>query len=410
MYYGRHRTLRLPFLSCLLGMLCILLPAAAPADVASVHRLLKQDKLQDALSAVNADLKQSSDNVTLRFLKGVILTRLNRMDDAEKIFKELISAHPELPEPYNNLAVIYAAEGKYEKARELLQKAIDTHPSYATADENLGDIYAKMASQAYNHALQLDEHNKSAKAKLALINNLFSLSNRPGAAPAVMAKSSKPAAPVPETTGSAAPSPKQKSAGQAPAQPPPPASTVAQTRVGAAQAAGAPTSTAAATAASAAPAPAPAPEQRAAPKPQKAAAPKPASAPAAAQGAAAAPAKTEASNADTVAAVRRAIDLWVTAWSDKDVSAYLSHYAGDFKPEGRMSRQHWRRDRKRRISKPAFIKVRISKVRIHLNDPDHATAHFTQSYQSNTYSDRVTKTLTFKKVDAKWLITSETTG
>lgn len=359
MLYGKQRTHRLPFLGCLLGAVCILMSAAAPADVASVRNLLKDGKLQDALSAVNGDLKQSPDNVTLRFLKGVILTRLNRLDDAETIFKELINAHPELPEPYNNLAVIYAAEGKYEDARELLQKAIDTHPSYATADENLGDIYAKMASRAYNHALQLDEHNKSARAKLALINNLFSLSNPPGAAQAAKAAPS----PVAAKTETAPPEAVEH-----------------------------------------------VPAQSAAAKSQKAAAAEAAPAPAATKTVSAAPVEAKASNADAVTAVRRTIDLWVTAWSDKDVSAYLSHYAPDFKPDGGMSRRRWRRERKQRIGKPAFIKIKISNVRVHLKGSDHATARFTQNYQSDTYSDHVVKTLTFKKVDAKWLITSETTS
>ncbi len=55
-----------------------------------------------------------------------------------------------------------------------LQEAISTHPSYATAHENIGDIYAKMASQAYNQALQLDEGNTTAREKLSLIGELFS--------------------------------------------------------------------------------------------------------------------------------------------------------------------------------------------------------------------------------------------
>jgi len=55
--------------------------------------------------------------------------------------------------------------------------AIRTNPSYATAHENLGDIYAKMASQAYNKALELDPNNQSAVgSKLALIREIFSTS------------------------------------------------------------------------------------------------------------------------------------------------------------------------------------------------------------------------------------------
>jgi len=61
-----------------------------------------------------------------------------------------------MPEPYNNLAVLYAAEGQERKAAEALEQAIRTNPSYTTAHENLGDLYARMASEAYAKALQLD--------------------------------------------------------------------------------------------------------------------------------------------------------------------------------------------------------------------------------------------------------------
>jgi hypothetical protein len=404
MYYGRQRTFRSPFLGCLLGLLCISFSCAAPADVAGVQNLLKQDRLNDALTAVNGDLKQSSDDVTLRFLKGVILTRLHRLDDAAAIFKDLIKEHPELPEPYNNLAVIYAAEGKYQDARDLLQKAIDTHPSYATAHENLGDIYAKMASQAYNHALQLDEHNKTAKAKLALINNLFSL-RRPLATSAPPTKVASTEKSAPPHAGAEQAAPVQKAA---PAQ--------AQAPAGAGEAAKAPGSAAAAAApAGAGQAPAPAPAKSAVTKSEETAAPQPA--PAAPKAASAAPAQEAASAtpantppAGANDAVRRAIDLWVAAWSDKDVDAYLSHYADDFKPDGGMSLRRWKKERKERVGEPAFIKISISKMHIEMKDQAHATARFIQHYQSDTYSDRVAKTLTLEKAGAKWLITGETSN
>ncbi len=89
------------------------------------------------------------------------------------MFTELTRTIPELPEPYNNLAVLYAGQGDYDKARKALEMAIRTHPSYAVAHENLGDIYATLASQAYDKALQLDSNNATARKKLALIKELF---------------------------------------------------------------------------------------------------------------------------------------------------------------------------------------------------------------------------------------------
>src|SRR5204862_2623498 len=109
-----------------------------------------------------------------RFLKGLIYTQQGKTAEAIKIFTSLTEDYPDLPEPYNNLAVLYAGQGQYEKARQALEMAIRTHPSYATAHENLGDIYAKMASQAYDKALQLDRSNQAAQGKLNLIKDLFS--------------------------------------------------------------------------------------------------------------------------------------------------------------------------------------------------------------------------------------------
>ena len=87
----------------------------------------------------------------------------NKPDSAIAVFTELTEAYPELPEPYNNLAVLYANQNNFEKARNALEMVIRTHPSYATAHENLGDIYAKMASKAYDRALELDRGNRTTK-------------------------------------------------------------------------------------------------------------------------------------------------------------------------------------------------------------------------------------------------------
>jgi tetratricopeptide (TPR) repeat protein len=68
--------------------------------------------------------------------------------------------------------VIYASQGQYDRARAALEQSIRTHPSYATAYENLGDVYAKLASQAYDKALQIDSSNAAAKNKLSLTREL----------------------------------------------------------------------------------------------------------------------------------------------------------------------------------------------------------------------------------------------
>ncbi len=164
---------RLVFL--LTVFLIIALPVSAATSLKQVQSLISDGKLKKALTGVDNILSEDPADIQARFTRGIILTRMNRLNEAEAIFSDLIKDHPELPEPYNNLAVIYASQGKFEKASEALQKAINTHPSYAIAHENMGDIYAKMASQAYNQALELDNTNEIAREKLSLVNELFSI-------------------------------------------------------------------------------------------------------------------------------------------------------------------------------------------------------------------------------------------
>ena len=162
----------------------------------------KQGNYAEALEKIETVIAANPRDARARFLKGLILTEQNKPADAIKVFSSLTEDYPELPEPYNNLAVLYASQGQYDKARKSLEMAIRTHPSYAIAHENLGDVYAKMASEAYDKALQLDRSNAAAQTKLAMIKDLFSGSVVPGKG------TPEPA----ETTVAAAPTPNEKPA------------------------------------------------------------------------------------------------------------------------------------------------------------------------------------------------------
>ena len=156
-------------------LLAVVLGAALPAladDLDDASQLLKAGQRDQALERVNRALAQKKDDPRARFLKGIILTEQGNTREAIDIFTQLTHDYPNLPEPYNNLAVIYAGQGQYDKARSALEQSIRTHPSYATAYENLGDVYAKLASQAYDKALQLDKSNTGAQNKLALVREL----------------------------------------------------------------------------------------------------------------------------------------------------------------------------------------------------------------------------------------------
>jgi tetratricopeptide (TPR) repeat protein len=182
--------------------------ASAHADsIQDINRLMKQGQHTQALEQVDKYLAGKPRDAQGRFLKGLILTELNRSNEAIVVFQKLTEDYPELPEPYNNLAVIYAQQKQYEKAKQALEAAIRTHPAYATAHENLGDIYARMASQAYDKALQIDSSNTSAQTKLSMIRDLVGSRPASQAKPAIVVAEAKPAPVKPPEAKPAEPEP-----------------------------------------------------------------------------------------------------------------------------------------------------------------------------------------------------------
>ena len=346
----------LPRLLRLLALTALVGTGAAQAqanDYAEITQLLKAGKAAEALTKADQRLSATPRDPQLRFLKGVAQADSGKPADAVATFTKLTEDYPELPEPYNNLAVLYANQNQLDKARTALEMAIRTNPSYATAHENLGDIYAKLASQAYNKALQLDAANAtSVKPKLALIRELFSADIAKGAKPAA-------AAPAPAVVAT-----------QRPAPAPAPA------------AAPAPTTAPAATAAAPAATPAPAP---------------------------AAPDAAKQEGAKDAKEVTAAVQAWAAAWAAKDMKAYLAAYGKDFDPPGRMTRAAWEKEREARIVGKSKITVQVSDLNVSVNG-NKATARFRQAYSADSLNVSSRKTLDLVESNGRWLIVREATG
>ena len=144
-----------------------------PTDLQQVQQLLATNRLPQALARADEHLAKNPRDAQMRFVRGVILTELKQTQQAREVFQKLTEEFPELPEPYNNLAVIYAGEGRLDNARAALEQAIVAAPNYATAYENLGDIYLQMAADAYQQASKLDPANRQAGAKLSLSREMI---------------------------------------------------------------------------------------------------------------------------------------------------------------------------------------------------------------------------------------------
>jgi tetratricopeptide (TPR) repeat protein len=304
-------------------------------DLKDIAQQASQGQQSAAMERINNHITANPNDVQALFMRGVMLAEQGKKDDAIKAFADITQRFPALPEPYNNLAVLYADQGQFDKAKQALENAIKTHPSYATAHENLGDIYAKMASEAYGKALQLDTGNARTQNKLLLIKDLFSANGKTG-----LAVSAKPGhistTTLPVTAESA--------------------STIK------------------------------------APEPAKASS------------------KPETSN-DTPSndnqSVVSAVNKWASAWSNKNIEAYLDAYADSFKAPDGQSRKEWEKTRRERINKPGKIEVSVSNINVHLEDSKHAKASFKQSYHSGSLSQKTSKTLFFVLSNGKWLIEQE---
>lgn len=131
----------------------------------AIQDMVARGQLQQALEELAPLIRSQPGNPDARFLRGVIYAQMGDADRAISIFHSLTQEFPDLSEPYNNLAVLRASQGDYEKAAEALRQAIKIQPDYDTAHENLGDVYAKMAALAYDRAFDASQQNRRARSK-----------------------------------------------------------------------------------------------------------------------------------------------------------------------------------------------------------------------------------------------------
>jgi Flp pilus assembly protein TadD len=329
-------------------------------ELREINQLSEQGNQAAALERVNNYLSANPKNAEAMFMRGVILVELGKRDEAIKSFTELTEKYPNLPEPYNNLAVLYADQGQYDKARKALESAIKTHPSYATAHENLGDIYARLASEAYDKALKLDTSNSRAQSKLAMITDLFGGKRTVARTTTTVPPAVAPAVTPPASTAPVNPPAAPASAAQ-PSTPPtvtPPV--VAETKK-------------------------PAVVES---KPVEA--------------------KPATDHQERV--VLDAVNAWADAWAAQNVDKYLDSYARDFKTPAGESRKQWESTRRDRVSRPSKISVKLSNLAVKIESDSAAKVTFRQAYKATGLDANSNKTLNLVKEGGRWLIQQERVG
>ncbi|MBK69744.1 MAG: hypothetical protein CMF54_08165 [Legionellales bacterium] len=165
------KIVRYIILTTLLSIVCVI-NSSAEITYDKIQLLIENDKHKEALNLTEDYLSRNKSDIKFQFLKGLILARLNRYNDAEKIFYKMAEENPNLPEPLNNLAVIYSIQGEYSKAQEILKKALESNRNYETVYHNLSDLYAKVASRAYNQALGISQTERGPIEKLLFLREL----------------------------------------------------------------------------------------------------------------------------------------------------------------------------------------------------------------------------------------------
>jgi len=379
----RKKYITMPASRTLATLLLILAGALASVslqadELGEIARQVRNGQQSIALERVNAYLKANPADAQAMFLKGVALSELNKREEAIQAFTQITEKYPNLPEPYNNLAVLYAQQGQYDKARRVLEAALKTHPSYATAHANLSNVYAYMASEAYDKALQMDKGKaRASTSKLAMITDLSATgkptmlaAKSPANETSIIKEVAKPAEALP-------PEPVKLAEPTKPAEPVKP---LVPEKPAAAEKAPI----------------AQAPELE-----------KIAQAPAMAEPEAKNPGNPKA---DTEKKIKESVEAWALAWSSQNVEKYLASYAESFQTPNGESRKQWEETRRDRLTRPGTIKVDISSLHVTMENPDRARAQFKQTYRAGSNVMRTNKTLLLKNAGGKWLIEQERTG
>jgi Flp pilus assembly protein TadD len=166
-----HPTRRLQALT-----LALLLAAAGPAcadDPGEIRALLARGEYGIALERAQKAADASPRDAQARFLVGVVLMDMGRDADALALFTRMTQEYPELPDPFNNIALLHARAGKLELARQALETALRNDPAHRTARANLGQVYVMLAVQAWEQVAAAGPLDSGLQRKLEAARSLL---------------------------------------------------------------------------------------------------------------------------------------------------------------------------------------------------------------------------------------------
>jgi len=203
-------------LLCVQSMPAFAQHAPAVADgTPEIDQAIADKNLEAALKQLDQRIASNPTDAQAKFKRATVLARLNRDDDAIEAFTALTQQYPEVPEPYNNLAALYAKRGDLSQARATLETAVAANPSYALAYQNLGSLYLQMASRAYQKAAKINPQDSLSSQRkqsidLVLAQATAKRSATPAAASAAQTSELPSGYGVPQGQGLLGPSPQNR--------------------------------------------------------------------------------------------------------------------------------------------------------------------------------------------------------
>jgi len=143
-----------------------ILPTVQSDPHDQVKKLLRQEKYERALVLVDKYMAVNPRDPQMRFWKAWITDRTGDKQVALNMYLSLTQDYPEIAEPFNNLAVLYAAKGQFSVAKEALDAALRANPNFADAHENMGDVLIQLANYSYQRSLQINPTQRGVSRKL----------------------------------------------------------------------------------------------------------------------------------------------------------------------------------------------------------------------------------------------------
>ena len=134
--------------------------------------LIRAGRLEEALAAARIAVGKRPDFTEPYFLRGEILVRLNRLDDAKKNFRRVLEIDPRQAKKLNNFAEFCFEQKRYREALDLFRMVLEVDPDNATTHSNVGAILHSLGridevEEHFLRALQIAPRHKEVLGNLA---------------------------------------------------------------------------------------------------------------------------------------------------------------------------------------------------------------------------------------------------